>query len=60
MCLNNSSNQYKLARGGAVQGMVSVRGDAGQVVAGNAVINIENYVTTHPSRYVLAAAFFSE
>ena len=47
------------AQGDAVQGKVLVRRDAGQVVAGNAVTNIENYVAAHPSRCVLAVAFFS-
>ena len=47
------------AQGDAVQGKVLVRRDAGQVVAGNAVTYIENYVATHPSRCVLAVAFFS-
>lgn len=47
------------AQGDAVQGKVLVRRDAGQVVAGNAVTHIENYVAAHPSRCVLAVAFFS-
>ena len=47
------------AQGDAVQGKVVVRRDAGQVVAGDAVTNIENYVAAHPSRCVLAVAFFS-
>lgn len=42
-----------------MQGKVVVRRDAGQVVAGNAVTNIEKYVAAHPSRCVLAVAFFS-
>lgn len=42
-----------------MQGKVVVRRDAGQVVAGNAVTNIENYVAARPSRWVLAVAFFS-
>ena len=42
-----------------MQGKVVIRRDAGQVVAGNAVTNIENYVAAHPSRCVLAVAFFS-
>lgn len=41
-----------------MQGKVLVRRDAGQVVAGNAVTHIENYVAAHPSRCVLAVAFF--
>ena len=41
-----------------MQGKVVVRRDAGQIVAGNAVTNIENYVAAHPSRCVLAVAFF--
>ena len=47
------------AQGDAVQRKVLVRRDAGQVVAGNAVTHIENYVAAHPSRCVLAVAFFS-
>ena len=47
------------AQGDAVQGKVLVRRDAGQVVAGNAVTNIEDYVAAHPSRGMLAVAFFS-
>ena len=47
------------AQGDAVQGKVLVRRDAGQVVAGNAVTHIENYVAAHPSRCMLAVAFFS-
>ncbi len=41
-----------------MQGKVVVRRDAGQVVAGNAVTNIENYVAVHPRRPSAAAAFF--
>lgn len=41
-----------------MQGKVVVRRDAGQVVAGNAVTNIENYVAAHPSRRLLVVAFF--
>ena len=37
-----------------MQGKVVIRRDAGQVVAGNAVTHIENYVAAHPSRCVLA------
>jgi len=40
-----------------VQGKVLVRRDAGQVVAGNAVAHIDNYVAAHPSRCVLVVAF---
>ena len=47
------------AQGDAVQGKVLVRRDAGQVVAGNAVTNIENYVAAHPSRCMRAVAIFS-
>jgi hypothetical protein len=45
------------AQGEAVQGKVLVRRDAGQVVAGNAVAHIDNYVAAHPSRCVLVVAF---
>ena len=41
-----------------MQGKVVVRRDAGQVVAGDAVTNIETYVAARPSRCVLAVAFF--
>ena len=41
-----------------VQGKVLIRRDAGQVVAGNSVTNIENY-NAHASRSLLAVAFFS-
>ena len=54
-----SAPRFIRTQGDAVQGKVVIRRDAGQVVAGNAVTNIENYVAAHPSRCVLAVAFFS-
>ena len=40
-----------------VQGKVSIRRDAGQVVAGDAVTHIQTY-NAHASRSLLAVAFF--
>ena len=42
-----------------VQGKLEIRRDAGQVVAGNAVTNIQNYnANANASRSLLAVAFF--
>ena len=42
-----------------VQGKVLIRRDAGQVVAGDAVTNIQNYnANANASRSLLAVAFF--
>lgn len=38
---------------------VFVRRDSAQVVAGNAVTNIENYVSERPCRWLVLGAFFS-
>jgi hypothetical protein len=54
-----SAPRFIRTQGVAVQGKVLVRRDAGQVVAGDAVTNIENYVAARPSRCVPAVAFFS-